>query len=69
MWSQIISGSSQKPKMAILPTDDYCLKTIFLPCPEVVIISNTHCTDSRTVSVFACVENGSGDTRLLCRSV
>ena len=43
MWSQIISSSSQTPKMAILPSDDYCLMTIFLPCPEVVIISNTHC--------------------------
>ena len=30
--------------MAILPSDDYCLMTIFLPCPEVVIISNTHCS-------------------------
>ena len=29
--------------MAILPSDDYCLMTIFLPCPKVVIISNTHC--------------------------
>ena len=44
MWSQIISSSSQTPKMAILPSDNYCLMTIFLPCPEVVIISNTHCT-------------------------
>ena len=44
MCSQIISSSSQTPKMAILPSEDYCLMTIFLPCPEVVIISNTHCT-------------------------
>ena len=44
MWSQIISSSSLLPKMAILPNDDYCLMTIFLPCPKVVIISNTHCT-------------------------
>ena len=43
MWSQIISSSSQTPKMAILPSDDYCLMTIFLPCPEVVIISDKHC--------------------------
>ena len=43
MWSRIISSSLQTPKMAILPSDDYCLMTIFLPCPEVVIISNTHC--------------------------
>ena len=49
MWSQIISSSSQMPKMAILPSDDYCLMTIFLPCPEVVIISNTHCTARTTV--------------------
>ena len=43
MWSQIISSSLQTPKTAISPSDDYCLKTIFWLCPEVVIISNTHC--------------------------
>ena len=43
MWSQIISSSLQMPKMAILPSDNYCLMTIFWLCPEVVIISNTHC--------------------------
>ena len=40
MWSQIISSSSRTP---ISPSDNYCLKTIFWPCPEVVIISDTHC--------------------------
>ena len=45
MWSQIISSSSQTTKMVISPSDDYCLMTIFLPCPEVVIISYTHCID------------------------
>ena len=43
MWCQIISSSSQTPQMAILPSDNYCLMTIFLPCHKVVIISNTHC--------------------------
>ena len=54
MWSQLISSSSQTPIMAILPSDDYCLMTIVLPCPEVVIISNTHCNSflaSSTTSI------------------
>ena len=31
----------------ILPNDNYCLMTIFLRCPEVVIISDTHCSSDR----------------------
>ena len=57
MWSQIISSSSQTPIMAILPSDDYCLMTIFLPCPEVVIISNTHC-----IAIYC----SSGDSATSC---
>ena len=49
MGSQIISSSSQMPKTAISPSDDYCLMTIFWPCPEVVIISNTHCTNKESI--------------------
>ena len=48
MWSQIISSSSRTP---ILPSDNYCLMTIFWPCPEVAIISDTHCTSASGAKV------------------
>ena len=47
MWCQIISSSSQTPKMDILPSDNYRPVTIFKPCPEVVIISDNYCNANR----------------------
>ena len=41
LWSRHIAP--RLSKMAILPSDDYRLVTIFCPCPEVVIISDNQC--------------------------
>ena len=37
----------------ILPNDNYCLVTIFWPCPEVVIISDMQCSLLLHLSTFS----------------